>query len=165
MLARVVPQVDAVLISANRNAEAYLQYGHPVIDDGRWRDCGPLAGLAAGIEAATTDDLLCVPGDAPSLPTDLVQRLRAAQVRSGAVLAYVHDGAGPQPLCCLLRSSLRDDLRAWLEAGGRTPREWFARHNTATADCADWPRWSWSLNTADEWQHAERELAAARLTR
>ena len=97
---------------------------------------------------------------APLLPLDLVARLsRARLTPPGSVLAYVNDGHGPQPVCCLLARNLRDDLRSYLGGGGRTPRDWFRRHRPAVADCRDMPTWSWSLNTFEEWILAERQVA------
>ena len=51
--------------------------------------------------------MLFVPGDAPLLPDDLAIRLEDARRRSGAGIAHVDDGHGPQPLCCLLPRALR----------------------------------------------------------
>ncbi len=160
LLQRIAPQVGSVIISVNRHRELYEPYAPILVDDGAFIDCGPLAGLLAGLDAATTDDVLCVPGDAPLLPLDLVARLsRARLTPPGSVLAYVDDGHGPQPLCCLLARNLRDDLRSYLGGGGRTPRDWFRRHRPAVADCRDMPTWSWSLNTFEEWILAERQVA------
>ncbi len=159
VLERVAPQAGEILISANRNLAQYAAYGLRVVADGAYPDCGPLAGLAAGLAAARSDDLLCVPGDAPLLPDDLAVRLDLARQTGHAEIAYADDGLGPQPLCCLVPRTLLGDLSAYLAAGGRTPRDWFARHATAIAAFAEWPRWAWSVNTAEEWQDAELRLA------
>lgn len=159
VLERIAPQAGEILISANRSQDQYVAYGLRIVGDGDHADCGPLAGLAAGLAAAITDDLLCVPGDAPLLPDDLAARLDAARRVRGAVIAHADDGQGPQPLCCLVPRRLLPDLLAYLDSGGRTPREWFARHPTAVAAFPEWPRWAWSANTAEEWQDAELRLA------
>jgi molybdenum cofactor guanylyltransferase len=159
VLERIAPQAGALLISASRHHAQYRGYGLPVIGDGAWADCGPLAGLAAGLAAASADYLLCVPGDAPLLPDDLAVRLDEARRSRRALIAHADDGSGPQPLCCLVPRHLLDDLLAYLAAGGRTPRDWFARHPTATASFPEWPRWAWSANTPEEWQDADRRLS------
>lgn len=163
VLARVVPQAARVMLSANRHRDRYRAYGHAVVDDGARVDYGPLAGVLAGLAQANGEFLLCVPGDAPLLPPDLAQRLVQAADAHAAEIAYVEDGSGPQPLCALIRCTLREDLRDYLDAGGRTPREWFRRHACATADYREWPRWAWSVNTAEEWRAAENALAALTL--
>jgi len=158
VLERVQPQVDAVLLVANRQQEVYSAYGFKVIDDGRYQGRGPLAGIAAGLAAAGSNWVLCVPGDAPLLPPDLLQRLRTAVQRDAAELAVVRDGNGRQPLCCLLPQRLLVDLRDFLDGGGDAPRLWQERYPVAEADCSDWPRWAWSLNTPEEWTAAETYL-------
>lgn len=158
----IAAQAGRILISANRNADRYAEHGE-VVDDGRHRDCGPLAGLAAGLAAARSPSLLCVPGDAPALPADLVARLQAAQAGSGAAIVHVFDGVGPQPLCCLIDRRLGPDLERYLDHGGRTPREWFLRHRAVAVDFSATPDWAWSLNTAAEWRAAEQRLRAPSL--
>jgi len=154
------PQVARIIVSANRTPERYQPYGEAVVDDGRHRGRGPLAGIAAGLAAAAAGPVLCVPGDAPHLPSDLLARLAAARAATGADIACVDDGAGPQPLCCLLDASLLSDLQVYLDGGGRTPRHWYQRHRCAVAHYAEWPRWGWSINTPEEWSAAEAQLRA-----
>jgi len=153
------PQLDVVVIVANRRQDTYAVHGAPVVDDGGYKGRGPLAGIAAGLAAAGGDWILCVPGDAPLLPPDLLQRLRQALQRDAADLAVVNDGSGRQPLCCLLPQRLLADLRAYLDIGGAAPRLWQDRYHVAEADCSDWPRWAWSLNTPEEWAMAEQHLS------
>lgn len=161
VLERVAAQAAGIVVSANRNAAQYAAYGLTVVDDGRHGGRGPLAGIAAGLAAASTPQVLFVPGDAPLLPDDLAARLDEARTGAGADIAFADDGSGPQPLCCLLPRALLADLQRYLDDGGRTPRDWYARQRSATARFAEWPRWGWSLNTQEEWQHAELRLADA----
>jgi len=159
VLDRIAPQVAHIIISANRNLDRYESYAPTTVDGPAFASCGPLAGFLAGLEAAITDDVLCVPGDAPLLPDDLLPRLTQARAQSSSAdLAYAHDGRGPQPLCCLLQRKLRDDLRRYLYDGGRTPREWFQRHRCAVADFSDSPDWAWSLNTEPQWLAVEQQF-------
>ncbi len=159
VLERVAAQAGSIIVSANRHAAQYAAYGLTVVDDGRHAGCGPLAGIAAGLAAATSEWVLLVPGDAPLLPDDLAARLDDARTRANAEIAYADDGHGPQPLCCLLPRALLADLVAYLDTGGRTPRDWYARHRAVSANFAEWPRWAWSVNTPEEWQHAELRLS------
>ena len=63
VLERLEPQVQAILINANRSHDQYAQFGHPVIADAEGGFLGPLAGILAGLRAAQTELLLCVPCD------------------------------------------------------------------------------------------------------
>ncbi len=165
VLERTAPQSGRIALSVNRNFEAYSNYGYRVVADGEYAGCGPLAGIAAGLALSGAPELLCVPGDAPRLPDDLASRLLHARQASLAQIAYVDDGGGPQPLCCLISRSLLPALRGYLDAGGRTPREWFARQASTTVDFSDCPRWAWSLNTDEEWTFAEQQFAKIKIAR
>lgn len=158
VLATLDPACHNLVISANRNAERYRAYAASVVDDGAYSDCGPLAGLVAGLAAAQCEDVLCLPGDAPALPADLHARLDGARAREGSGIAVVDDGSGLQPLCLLLPRSERESLVAFLDGGGRAVHRWLESRPHARCNCSDWPRWGWSLNTDDEWRQAEQFL-------
>ena len=57
MVARVIErltrQVGAIVINANQNVERYAALGYPVVSDTIGGFAGPLAGLHAGMSAAT----------------------------------------------------------------------------------------------------------------
>ncbi|MFP3547724.1 NTP transferase domain-containing protein, partial [Rhizobium sp. SIMBA_035] len=103
---------------------------------------GPLAGLLAGLRAvsqnavdteATTEWLLSAPCDSPWLPADLAVRLADAARAQGVPIATATttDAAGEvslHPVFALVHISLADDLAAFLEAGERKVRAWYARH-------------------------------------
>jgi molybdopterin-guanine dinucleotide biosynthesis protein A len=130
-LAGLAPQVRVVMISANRNAADYARRSRHVLPDASDDYPGPLAGILAGLRAATTPWLAVVPCDCPRLPSDLVARLaRAVDGSRGAVVRRDQgaDGARLEPVCCLLSTALADDLAAYLAAGGRKVEGWVARH-------------------------------------
>lgn len=159
VIERVAPNGGRLILSANRHQADYARYGVDVIDDGEHRGSGPLGGVAAGLQAARTPQVLFVPGDAPLLPDDLLSRLDDARTRAGSAVTHADDGHGPQPLCCLIERACLPDLLAFLAAGGTSPRDWYARVGVAVAGFAEWPRWAWSANTAEEWRDAELRLA------
>jgi molybdopterin-guanine dinucleotide biosynthesis protein A len=133
----LAPQVGALLISANRHLADYDSLGQPfgarVIQDASDDFPGPLAGLLAGLRAARTELLLCVPCDTPRLPNDLAARLVAALDGAHADIATastVDSDGSPRlhPVVALVRTTLADDLAAYLQAGERKVRTWYARH-------------------------------------
>ncbi|MCB1738316.1 MAG: molybdenum cofactor guanylyltransferase [Gammaproteobacteria bacterium] len=135
VLARLQPQVGAVMINANRNLDRYRTLGHPVIADA-WPDYrGPLAGILAGLESMHTDWLMCVPCDAPLLPGDLATKLSEALPET--CLLSVADDGHPQPVFSLLHRNLAAPLRAFLEADGRAVIRWLESQGAVFADCRD----------------------------
>jgi molybdopterin-guanine dinucleotide biosynthesis protein A len=65
---RLAPQVDALLINANQNLEAYAAFGYPVVPDRIAGFAGPLAGLHTGLLACETPLLVTAPAIRPSCP-------------------------------------------------------------------------------------------------
>lgn len=130
------------LISANRNLETYAGFGAKVVRDQAGH--GPLAGLAALLDAAQQEWLLCVPCDAPLLPTDLGVRLLATALAAGAKASVLHDGQYPHPTFCLVHTSLAESaqsaalqsqgLAAWLQQQGAVPLLGMAPPNLNTAE-------------------------------
>ena len=130
VLRRLAPQVDHVVINANRNAAAYEAMGAPVVPDSLPDQPGPLAGFLAGLENCATECLVAVPCDVPLLPIDLVARLHAALESEGVELAVAATReAGQvrvQPTFCLMRIGVRDSLRRFLAGGERKVSSWTA---------------------------------------
>lgn len=126
-LRRFAPQVGTVLISANRNLEAYRALGDVVTDAAQDLALepfpGPLAGVLAGLQQAVTEWVAVVPCDAPALPLDLVERLAAAV--GDADVACPVAGDRRQPVFALMRRSSATSLRAFLQSGGRAMQRWF----------------------------------------
>ncbi|WP_281705186.1 molybdenum cofactor guanylyltransferase MobA [Aeromonas taiwanensis] len=148
VLERLRPQVDEVLINANRSQTRYQALA-PVIGDGNDDFQGPLAGMQAGLAAARHDWVLFVPCDGPALPRDLMARFRAA-ITPDTDLVVAHDGEYLQPVVALLRRALLPSLRQALADGERKTGAWFARHRMAVVPFADLPDAFVNLNSPDE---------------
>jgi molybdopterin-guanine dinucleotide biosynthesis protein A len=119
---RLAPQVDRLMISANRNLERYSSFGWAVVADRTMGYDGPLAGLDAGLGACTTPLLAMVPCDAPHLPLDLVARLHSALGNGLAAVAASADGLQPAFLLCRREAAPR--LADWLAGGQRKLAGW-----------------------------------------
>ena len=160
VLAALAPQVDQVLINANRNLDRYAGFGWPVVPDEDSGFLGPLAGLAAGLRAADTPLVLTVPCDCPLLAPDLAARLYFALEREDAEIAVPFDGERLQPVFALAKAELADSLKAYLDGGDRKIDRWFAQHRLATVDFSDRPENFVNVNDPDERAALELRLAA-----
>lgn len=132
---RLAPQVGSIMISANRNLDAYAAYGVPVRTDTLPDHPGPLAGVLAGLTHCQTEWLACVPCDSPWFPEDLVQRLALTAVQAGALAAVAvnADDGRMQPVFGLLHRSQRASLQAALEAGRLKAEDWWRSVRAASA--------------------------------
>jgi molybdopterin-guanine dinucleotide biosynthesis protein A len=149
-----------VLVSANRNQEAYGRYGHPVLPDQGGDFEGPLAGLLAAMRAADTPYVLTAPCDAPLISGPLLARLPAALAEAGAELCAAHDGVRLHPVFLLAERRLADDLAAYLASGQRKMETWLRLHRLALADFADCPEALANLNQPDDLAALEASLPA-----
>jgi len=123
-IARLRPQVDEILINANQNLEIYRAFGYRVVPDEIGGFAGPLAGLHAGLKAATHALVVTVPCDSPFLPADLVSRLNSCL--KGNDLAVARTGDQPHPVFALMKREVRESLEAFLASGGRKIDAWYA---------------------------------------
>ncbi len=127
-LRRLAPQVGRLIVNANRNLEAYRSMGAPVWSDEVPDFPGPLAGMLTGLERCETPYLVTVPCDTPYFPDDLAARLARGALESGVDIATAYTREGdelfPQPVFCLMKASLRDSLRSFIESGQRKTGLW-----------------------------------------
>ncbi|EQB2598372.1 molybdenum cofactor guanylyltransferase MobA [Aeromonas salmonicida] len=156
VLERLRPQVDEVLINANRSQTRYQALA-PVISDDNNDYLGPLAGMQAGLAAAHHDWVLFVPCDGPALPHDLMSRFRTA-LTPDTELVVAHDGDWLQPVVALLHRSLLPSLTHALAEGERKIDIWFARHRMAVVSFADQPDAFINLNSPAELAAYEARL-------
>lgn len=120
---RVRDEVDAVLVSANRDPGRYREHGFVPVAD-RHPGLGPLAGLEALAAACTTPWLLTLPVDLVSINDCLLRSLRAA----GGHGAWAEDDDGRQPLVALWPTgALRTALPASFDSGDLSVRTLQAR--------------------------------------
>lgn len=150
VLERVTPQVDEVLINANRSLDEYAAFGHRVIADAIDGFAGPLAGLHIGMTHASHPLIATVPCDSPFLPIDLIARLSAAMARDNADLAVAKTFDQPHPVFCLTKSSLAPHLQAFLESGQRKIDKWYATLHVVEVPFDDEEAAFSNINTVDE---------------
>ena len=155
---RLMPQVGAVMINANRNLGAYESMGVPVWPDAQADYPGPLAGILAGLEQCETSYLVTVPCDTPNFPADLVARLAAAMHESDAEIAMAatrENGAVQvQPVFCLISTTLLESLVKFLHAGQRKIDRWTALHRCAEVVFDDAAAF-FNANTLEELQRLQ----------
>ena len=147
VIARFAPQVDEILINANRNLESYAKFGYPVVPDVTGGFAGPLAGLQAGLHAAKHALVVTAPCDSPFLPPDLVSRLRGAMGAND--LAVAKTGTQAHPVFAMVRRDILGHLTAYLAGGGRKIDAWYATLKVVEVPFDDELAFS-NINTREE---------------
>jgi molybdopterin-guanine dinucleotide biosynthesis protein A len=160
VMALIKPQVGGLLLNANRNQPAYEALGATVVSDELADFQGPLAGMAAGMQAAATDYVAFIACDSPLLPADIIQRLAHALIAHDADIAVAHDGHRLQPVCALLKRNLLPSLLLTLTGGERKVDHWYALHHAVEADLSDAPDAFINANTPEQLADIEQRLQA-----
>jgi len=141
-----------ILISANRNIDAYKQTGHSVVTDERANFAGPLAGIEAGLMRCKKNNLLVIPCDTPLLPADLYERLeQSLSDNPTALAAYAATPDGAQPLCCLLRPSAAAWLAKYLDEQQAAAIKWLEQLGASKVHFEDSAAFS-NFNTMEMFQ-------------
>ena len=149
VIERLAPQVESVVINANRNLETYAEFKVPVIPDGIAGFAGPLAGLQVGMQHCLTPLLVTAPCDSPFLPLDLVARLHAPFANPAVDLTVAKTGEQAHPVFCMVKVSREPHLRAFLETGQRKIDKWYATLNIVEVRFDDEAAFT-NINTRDE---------------
>jgi molybdopterin-guanine dinucleotide biosynthesis protein A len=145
VVARLRPQVEALVLNANGDPSRFAGFGLPVAADSVADFAGPLAGVLAGLDWAAAhhpdcDFVASVATDAPFFPPDLVARLRQELDEAGADLACAASGGRAHPVFGLWPVRLREELRgAVVEEGIRKVDVWTGRYKLVTVSFPERP--------------------------
>lgn len=107
----LAPRASEILVSSPVAIEGYRTVADTIVDG------GPLAGIAAGLAAATTPWLLVVAGDMPYLTGALVDLIVSR--RGGDAVGLEVGGLAQPLLCALRREAVMPALARMLATGQR----------------------------------------------
>lgn len=112
VIASIRPQVDDLIISANRNIERYKNYSNKVISDISEKCLGPLAGINAALPHCTHDRVLIVPCDTPYLPADIIAKFLSSHADSHLYIAESKNKLQP---VMLIHKNLHNSITSSLD--------------------------------------------------
>jgi molybdopterin-guanine dinucleotide biosynthesis protein A len=159
IIKRLTPQVDEILINANREIEQYQAFGYTVLLDEVEDFLGPLAGLSLGLQHAKYDYVLTVPCDSPLLPLDLAKRLMTALLEHDADIAVASSEDNTHPVFSLCKKSVLPSLTAYLEQGERRVSTWQKSQKYIEVDFSDCNEAFTNLNTFEDLTALELKLS------
>ena len=152
------PQVDQLVISANRHIEIYQQAGVPVITDSLPDYPGPLAGMLAVMEAVESEWFLFSPCDTPNIPSNLASCLWDGLGDPAVSAVWVNDGERDHPGIALIHRSVKVALRAYLSTGERRVMQFLLSIGGRAIVFDKALTYFLNINTLDElshWQESE----------
>ena len=133
VLTSIKPQVDEIIISANRNIDTYEKYGYKVISDTSDDYRGPLAGIAAALPYCTNEWVLVVPCDMPFLPGNIVEKLSAEKKQSISIV----ESNSKMQLVFLLHTRLQASIQQSLDNNQLRLMQWVKSHQPAIINFSD----------------------------
>lgn len=147
----LAPQVDRIVINANRAQERYTAFGLPLIGDvPAFAGQGPLSGLHAALTHAETELVVTVPCDLTGLPADLVTRLERAASHCTPPLAMAATGTRFHPTLCLAHADYRAKVEETLGMGQRAAWRWMASMRAGIADFGEASVLERNINTPED---------------
>ena len=123
MLTRVIdrlrPQTDMIALNANGDPARFTDTGLPVIADPVAGYAGPLAGVLAGLNWASSDvksasHIVTVASDTPFFPEDLVKQFLGANDGSRERIVLAASDGNRHPVFGLWPLTLRDNLTKFM---------------------------------------------------
>jgi len=130
----IAPQVDDIVISANRNTSRYQQYSVKVISDDSERYLGPMAGISAALPHCQHDWVLIVACDTPFLPVDIVDNFFSARSKANLYIASSNDRLH---LVMLVHKSLHGSINHALTHGQLRLMQWARSHQPEIVNFTD----------------------------
>ena len=157
---RISPQVDSLVINANRNHARYKEYGYPVISDDLSGFQGPLAGFSTAMALVQTSHILSLPCDAPLIPDDLVSRMLGCLSKESTPdsIVVAHDGKRLQNIHALIPISLLQNLQSFLNNDQRKVEDWYQQQSLIIADFSENALAFTNINTQKQRQEIEFRL-------
>lgn len=150
VIERITPQVDEVLLNANREIAQYETFNLPILQDGNSDFMGPLAGFNLGLTHCKHDFLLSLPCDSPLIPHDLASQLMKALIEQDADIAVAKSGGYAHPVFSLMKKSVLPSLTNYLEQGERKVSTWQKSLNYIEVEFDDCDDAFVNVNTFEE---------------
>ena len=168
LLSRIIgifkSQVQSLLLNANGDPARFEVFELPVRPDCYGASEGPLAGILTAMRWAVDEEvqwLFTVAGDAPFIPSDLVQRCLNTAIANDARMVCASSNGRPHPVCALWDITLADDLEKALVARGvRKIDLWTSTISAAVEDFSTDPIDPFfNINTPQDLEEAERYVS------
>lgn len=150
VIQRLKPQVEQILISANRHIKQYEQFGYDVLLDEYDDFRGPLAGMAKGLSRADSKYLLTVPCDGPLMPLNMADRMLDYAQEHNRKAVFAFDGQYKQPTYNLIHTDLLPALLQSLQRKEYKLGKWLLDNDAEKVDFSDQKSAFLNVNTVDD---------------
>lgn len=148
------PQVNDLMISANRNINIFKAYGYPVYTDNTESNFeGPLQGVLTGLKNCKTDWLYVQPIDTPNLPVDAVAQLCQKMTTLNSQVYYLSSNERAHYLHLLIHASCYKSLELFVTRNDKRVRGYLETVGALKIDLGWREAIFKNLNRLDEFEH------------
>lgn len=168
--ARAAPQVDELILSANRPSATLDDLRLPIVPDTQPDYPGPLAGIVSAMQWSTRNHrqhqwLASFAADTPFLPTDFVARCLQDAIQTSVDVAYASSGGRLHYAMAVWRMDLLTYLQQQLSEGERALKIVLAGCKAravtfSSADDAPNGDPFFNINTPEDWTQVQRFMNA-----
>ena len=159
VITRIRPQCEHILISANRNFEAYQSLHYPVIADQFFDFQGPLAGISSALAHVDSKYIITLPCDCPLVISNYVELFLTVAADQPGRMVVAKSKTGIEPLFCLMPTTFESSLYDFLKSGQRKALQWIEQNNPLIVDFSENPKALWmfqNINTQEDLDFLEQ---------
>jgi len=128
ILSETFQHVSQIVINVNKNQNKYKKFGCTIIPDETHSHSGPLIGILSGLNFIikgkshqTPHYLLCLPGDVPFFPKQLISRLITEMASDPCDVVLATSNGQIQPLFSLWSVTAQEKIYDGVKRGFRGP--------------------------------------------
>ena len=149
IISQLMPHFDEIIISANNKAD-YAYLNRQIVGD-IFTGAGPIAGLHAGLKAASGDYVFLAACDMPFVSDALIKRMRRVLAEMTPAAAVPKREGFIEPFHGFYSAGLAPEIEKKLEEGGCGLYSFLTGISPETVDWAD-DRPFYNINSAEDLQ-------------
>ncbi len=150
VISRLIQEPTNLIISANRNIDTYFNYTKNVVSDRSQLSLGPLSGIGQSQAYMKHDYLFILPCDTLFCPKGIADKLVANIIETDSEICTVKNHNKVEPLIAVIKKSCLSTVKAFLDSGKRSVKEWQAKHHCCHYEVINEEYSFLNINTASD---------------
>ncbi|MBH44463.1 MAG: molybdenum cofactor guanylyltransferase [Gammaproteobacteria bacterium] len=145
-----------IIVNVNRNFEKYEAMGLVICKDVLDDFQGPLAGIYSGLMMIDTEYMITLPCDGPFIRDIFFKKMISSD--NNADINVAHDGKRIQPVYCMIKKSVTNNLESFLKTDQRKIDKWFENNITNLIDFSQYNEMFVNINDKNELEKYKKQI-------
>tara|TARA_B100000686_G_C16806728_1_gene991629 strand:- start:8022 stop:8633 length:612 start_codon:yes stop_codon:yes gene_type:complete len=145
-----------IIVNVNRNFEKYEAMGLVICKDVLDDFQGPLAGIYSGLMMIDTEYMITLPCDGPFIRDIFFKKMISSD--NNADINVAHDGKRIQPVYCMIKKSVTNNLEGFLKTDQRKIDKWFENNITNLIDFSQYNEMFVNINDKNELEKYKKQI-------